>query len=174
MVVYWAARSALAAGVSGMKAGTLSQMNTKQLLVPIKELRSGCITMTVTSPYPSAFTPYFNLVWTVVLGLPVWNTSHPTVPIPKLFAEGPVLWLGVTTAVWVMECHVEEKWTLLFFVAPQKFPDQKFDSCDVPSHLEHRIVLLSVGEVKRVHQSRTNMFLPYNTCKIKEMSPNNH
>ncbi len=46
----------------------------------------------------------------------------------------------------------------------EKLADQEFDAGDVPPHLEDRVVLFSVGKIKRVYRSRTNMLLSNYAC----------
>ena len=52
---------------------------------------------------------YHHVLWVIGLGGPVWDPPHAAVPVAKLLTEGPVLGLGVPTAVGVVEGDVEEE-----------------------------------------------------------------
>lgn len=52
---------------------------------------------------------YQHVLWVVGLRGPVWDPPHAALPIAKLLTEGPVLGLGVPTAVGVVEGDVEEE-----------------------------------------------------------------
>jgi hypothetical protein len=43
--------------------------------------------------------------------MPVFNEPHTKLPIPNLFTEVAIFWISVSTSMWVMECHIQEKWT---------------------------------------------------------------
>lgn len=76
----------------------------------------------------------------------------------------------MTAAVRIMERHIQEERPFLlrlaplFFMALEELPNKELDLGDIPTHLEDRIGLFRVGEVKRVNRAGTNMFFPYNTC----------
>lgn len=134
----------------------------------------------------------------VILRFPVGNPAHPHLAVAKLLAEGSVLGLRVSTAVGVMEGHVEEKRSLLLLillllyrsivtaaasssllglgavqsllsVGLEELANQQFDAGDVPPDLEDGAVLLRVGKVKRVDRARPHMFLPNDTCFSQTM-----
>lgn len=105
---------------------------------------------------------HLHILRVVGLGGPVWNSPHATLPIAKLLTERPILWLGVPAAVGVMEGNIEEKRP----VTPrlQEFPDQQFNSSDVPPDLEDRAILLRVCKVKWIHHLRPHVLLPNDAC----------
>lgn len=131
-----------------------------------------------------------DLLRCVVLRLPVGYSAHPHFAVPKLLAEGSVLGLRVSTAVGVMEGHVEEKWPLLLLllllrrcaaaattslfglvflqgllsVCLEELANQQFDAGDVSPDLEDGAVLLRVGKIKGVHRARPHVLLPNYTC----------
>lgn len=53
--------------------------------------------------------------------------------------------------------------SLLGFVGREKLPDEVLDPGDVSAHLQDRVVLLSVGKVKWVHDLWTHVFLSHNS-----------
>lgn len=109
---------------------------------------------------------HLNLVWRVILRLPVWNSSHSTLSIPKLFTKPSILRLGMATAVRIMERHIEEERPFLFrrisllLVALEELPNKELNLGDVPTHLQHGIGLFCVGEIEWVYRARTNVFFP--------------
>lgn len=113
--------------------------------------------------------------------LPVWDSSHSRFSVSKLFTEGSVLGLRVSTPVWVVEGNVQEKGSVLAstrnaassrirfsFVSLEELPDKKFDPGDVPPHLQHRGVFFCVGKVKRIDRTGPDVLLPDYTCGVKE------
>lgn len=116
---------------------------------------------------------YLDLVWRVILGLPIRNPPHPALSIPELLAERSVLRLGVTAAMGIMKSHVKEERRLLVCLpsplplALEELPNEKFDLGDISTHLQHGIGLLRVGEVEWVYGSRPDVFLPDDTFPKK-------
>lgn len=53
--------------------------------------------------------PHLHLLRAVELWLPVRNPAHAALSIAEFLTEGPVLGLGVPTAMWVVEGDVEEE-----------------------------------------------------------------
>lgn len=90
----------------------------------------------------------------------------------------------MAAAVRVVKRHVQEErpslssacllLLVLLFVLLQKLPDQQLDAGDVASHLQHRAVLLRVGEVEGVHGARPHVLLPddASTTTTDNLSPN--
>lgn len=75
----------------------------------------------------------------------------------------------------IMECHIQEERSILppcvflLSLGLEKPSDQQFDPGNIPTHLEHRIVFLCVGEVKGVDRTWTNVLLPDYPCvEVKE------
>lgn len=102
-----------------------------------------------------------------MLGVPVRNPPHAALSVAELFTEWAVLRLRVAAAVRVVERYVQKEGPsfssvplLLLSMLLKELPHQQFDPCDVAAHLQHRAVLLGVGEVERVHGARTHMLLP--------------
>lgn len=53
--------------------------------------------------------PHLHVLWVVELWFPVRDPAHTALPIAKFLTKGPILGLGVSAAVWVMESNVEEE-----------------------------------------------------------------
>lgn len=52
---------------------------------------------------------YQHILGVIGLGSPVWYPPHAALPVAKLLTEGPVLGLGVSTAVGIVEGDIEEE-----------------------------------------------------------------
>lgn len=127
MVVYWAARSARAAGVSGTKGGTYVEKGQ----VAHGDPGGGCrrqarqplsITLMLTAVVEvcaapgdpptapcSPTGPHLHFLRAVELRLPVGDPAHATLSIAEFLTEGPVLGLGVPAAVGVVEGNIKEE-----------------------------------------------------------------
>lgn len=72
----------------------------------------------------------------------------------------------MSTAVRIMERHVEEERTFLFrltslrLLALEELPNKELDLGDIPTDLQHGIGLFCVGEIERVYGARTYVFFP--------------
>lgn len=53
--------------------------------------------------------PHLHLIWMVELRFPVRDPAHSRLPIAKFLTEGSILWLGMTTAMGIMESNIKEK-----------------------------------------------------------------
>lgn len=75
----------------------------------------------------------------------------------------------MTAAVRIMESNIQEEGPFLLSLAPllflalEELPNEELDLGDIPTHLQDRIVLFCVGEVKWVNRAWTNMFFPDDT-----------